>query len=207
MGEWSGHERTAVLDALEEFGPDAPTLCEGWDGADMAAHLYVRERRPDAAIGVLPLGPLTRYNARVMASAKRTMGFEEIVRRLRHVPAYLRIGPIDELINTIEFFVHTEDVRRANGAGPRAMPDEFERVVWGRLRRQARLSFRRFDGCVRIVPSVGDPVEVGSGEPVELRGRPSEICLLAYNRKEHAEVELTGNATAVERLRQTQLGL
>src|SRR3954469_12250933 len=101
MTTWAQHEREAMLDALVEVGPDAPTLCEGWAAKDLAAHVYVRERRappppggrrPDAALGVLPLGPLSAYTDRVMASTLRTLGFEEIVRRMRTVPPYLRVG-------------------------------------------------------------------------------------------------------------------
>jgi uncharacterized protein (TIGR03083 family) len=35
-------ERQALCDTLTELGPDAPTLCEGWTTADLAAHLMVR---------------------------------------------------------------------------------------------------------------------------------------------------------------------
>lgn len=34
-------------------GPDAPTLGAGWKTRDLAAHLVVRESRPDAAAGVI----------------------------------------------------------------------------------------------------------------------------------------------------------
>src|SRR3954469_3798187 len=125
MVSWAEHERAALVDVLRELGPDAPTLCDGWQTDDLAAHVYVRERRPDAALGVLPLGPLSAYTDRVMASTLRTLGFEEIVRRMRTVPPYLRVGSIDELINTVEFFVHTEDVRRPNTLPARELPDDF----------------------------------------------------------------------------------
>jgi len=42
---------------LDKTGPDAPTLCSGWTTGDLAAHLVLREHRPDAAAGVLG-GPL-----------------------------------------------------------------------------------------------------------------------------------------------------
>src|ERR1700753_1453307 len=46
-------ERTALCDLFLELGPQAPTLCEGWTTRDLAAHLVVRDRRPDGAIGIL----------------------------------------------------------------------------------------------------------------------------------------------------------
>jgi uncharacterized protein (TIGR03085 family) len=204
---WAEHERAALVDALVELGPDAPTLCDGWLTKDMAAHVYVRERRPDAALGVLPLGPLSSYTNRVMASALRTIGYDEILRRMRHIPAHLRIGPLDAAINTVEYFVHTEDVRRPNAMPPRDMPDDFERTIWRRLSKQARLSFRRVKAEVMLVPTVGEPVTVGSGERVEVHGRPSELMLLAFNRKDAAKVDLMGSTSAVEKLQSATLGL
>ncbi len=46
-------ERAALVDTMRGVGPDAPTLCEGWKTRDLAAHLVIREYRPDAAPGIL----------------------------------------------------------------------------------------------------------------------------------------------------------
>src|SRR3954471_3541347 len=207
MTSWATHERAALADALAELGPDAPTLCGGWTTKDMAAHVYVRERRPDAALGVLPLGPLSAYTNRGMASTLRTLGYDEILRRISHVPAHLRVGPLDSLINTVEYFVHTEDVRRPNALPARDLPDDFERTIWRRLSKQARLSFRRVDARVKLVPTIGEPVEIGRGEPLGIHGRPSELMLLAFNRKDAAKVDLIGSTTAVDKLQSATLGL
>lgn len=197
----------ALADVLEQLGPDAPTLCDGWTTKDLAAHVYVREHRPDASLGVLPLGPLSAYTNRVMDSTLRTLGYDEIVRRLRSVPPWLRLGNVDALINTVEYFVHTEDVRRPNNLPLRDLPEDFERAVWRRGSKQARISFRRVDARVRLIPTVGDPVEVGSGELVEVRGLPSELLLLEFNRKDAARVDMTGATTAVDKVRSAKLGL
>jgi uncharacterized protein (TIGR03085 family) len=61
---YANEERKALADALQAAGPDAPTLCEGWQTRDLAAHLVLRERRPDAAAGIL-LKPLNGYNKKV----------------------------------------------------------------------------------------------------------------------------------------------
>src|ERR1700731_945378 len=50
---YSREERLALCALLDKTGPDAPTLCEGWTTGDLAAHLVLRERRPDAAAGVI----------------------------------------------------------------------------------------------------------------------------------------------------------
>lgn len=207
---WAQHERTAALAALTELGPDAPTLCEGWATKDMAAHLYVRERRPDAALGVLPLGPLSAYTDRVMASVLRVHSYADLLDRLRTAPAYVKALQLDEFLNTVEFFVHTEDVRRANDLPARTLPDELEVVLWQRLRRQGRMLFRNAEVRVRLRPTAGEPVEVGpkdAAETVELKGRPGELLLFGFNRKDAADVELVGTTGGVDALRGSRLGL
>ena len=44
-------ERHLLCDELLRLGPDAPTKCEGWDTRDLAAHLVIREERPDLCRG------------------------------------------------------------------------------------------------------------------------------------------------------------
>jgi len=209
MTSWAAHEREAFVEALNEVGPDAPTLCEGWTAADLAAHVYVRERRPDAALGVLPLGPLTAYTNRVMNSVLRAYSYEKLVRKVSEVAPILRAAHLDEAINVVEFFIHTEDLRRPNKLPLRDMPEGFEQKVWSRLRRQGRMSFRRVPARIRLVPTVGGgtPVEFGSGELVEVRGRPSELMMLAFNRKADAVVEYDGSPAAIDAIQSARIGL
>lgn len=205
MSGTAAAQRGAFADVAEELGPDAPTLIPDWSTKELVAHCYVREHRPDAAPGVLPLGPLSAYTERVMASALRVHGFADLVRAVRTPPAWVR--PFDDAANTVEFFVHTEDARRANGREPRPVDDALEAWVWRRLARQARFMFRRVPATVRLIPQQGSPVEVGrrSDAPtVELRGRPTELLLLAYNRKDAADVRVDG---AADLLMNARLGL
>lgn len=46
-------QRAALVELLHASGPQAPTLCDGWTAYDLAAHLYVRENDPLAAIGIV----------------------------------------------------------------------------------------------------------------------------------------------------------
>jgi uncharacterized protein (TIGR03085 family) len=206
----AAEHRQAFADACNELGPDAPTLCEGWTTKDLVAHVYVREHRPDAAPGVLPLGPWSAYTGRVMNSVLRVHDYATLVEQVWTPPRWLEVTRLEDAINTVEFSVHAEDVRRANGREPRPTDDRFERWLWRRLRRQAKLMFRRVPAQVRLVPDVGDPVDVGkaarSGDSaaVEVRGKPSEILLLAYNRKEVARVTVVG---ARDALMSARLGL
>jgi len=197
-------QRAAFADICSELGPDAPTLCEGWATKDLVAHCYVREHRPDALPGVLPLGPLSAYTERVMASTLRVQGYAALVDAVRTPPPWVR--PIDDGANTVEFFVHTEDVRRANGREPRPTDEALERWVWPRVRRQAKLMFRRVPAYVRLVPEGGgQPAYVGKGGPtIGVHGRPTELLLLAYNRKDAANVRVEGDR---ELLWSARLGL
>ncbi|HVS68356.1 MAG TPA: maleylpyruvate isomerase family mycothiol-dependent enzyme, partial [Mycobacteriales bacterium] len=133
MAEWARSERAELVELLRRLGPDAPTACEGWTTAHMAAHLYVRERRPDAGPGVIIGGPFASHTDRVMDSVLRVHTFDDVVARVAGGPPLLW-RPMDEQVNHFEYFVHHEDVRRANGEGPRDLPAEQEAVIWNRMR-------------------------------------------------------------------------
>src|SRR5690606_24092038 len=127
-------ERAALCDLFDEVGPDAPTLCEGWNTHDLAAHLWIRETDPLGAPGLL-VRPLAGLTERRMAETKQRWEYAELVDRLRHGPARLSvfaIPGIDDAANTTEFFVHHEDVRRA-GEVPlphRELGEEVEDWMW-----------------------------------------------------------------------------
>jgi len=59
-------ERQALCDRFDEVGPDEPTLSGEWTTRDLAAHLIVRERRPDAAGGIL-IGAIAGVTAGYLA--------------------------------------------------------------------------------------------------------------------------------------------
>ena len=194
----AGEQREAFAQVCSGLGPDAPTLIDSWTTKELVAHVYVREHRLDAAPGVLPLGPWPAYTERVMSSALRVHGYDDLLEQVRTPPPWLRAPAIDDAFNTVEFFVHTEDVRRAAGMPPRPIDMGLEQWVWRRLSRQARLSFRRVPAEVRLVPTVGNAVDIGKGGSlVEVRGRPTELLLLAYNRKDAADVEVHGDKSTL----------
>ena len=64
-------ERNALCDLFLEVGPDAATLCAGWHARDLAAHLVVRERRPDIAPGLF-LPALAGHSEKVRRSSLAT---------------------------------------------------------------------------------------------------------------------------------------
>lgn len=207
---WS--ERQQLCDELERLGPDAPTLCEGWATRDLAAHLFVRDARPDLSIGayVALLGGRLQRERDKLAHGDYHM----LVERVRAgAPAWNPMSRprVDELANLVEFFVHHEDIRRAQPFwAPRDLPDNEQRALWGALRRIARLMFRKSPaGVVLVAPGIGRhaaklPDEHGT---VVLRGAPAELVLFAYGRGDHADVQFEGKADDVVALRESKLGL
>jgi uncharacterized protein (TIGR03085 family) len=208
MAEWARSERADLVELMRQLGPDAPTACEGWTTFHMAAHLYVRERRPDAAPGVVVGGPFASHTDRVMDSVMRVHTFDDVLARVAGGPPLLW-RPMDEQVNHVEYFVHHEDVRRANGELPRPLPAEQETALWNRVRRSLRLSLRRARGVqVEVVAENGGRAVVGgSGPTVRMTGPVGDILLFTFNRKDIAQVELTGDPEAVASLRDARLGI
>jgi uncharacterized protein (TIGR03085 family) len=210
MPSWSRLERQALADLFEAVGPDAPTLCTGWATRDLAAHLVLRDRRPDAAGGILfpPLAPHTERVQRGLA-AKPWPELVELVRAGPPAWSPVRLPPLDAAVNTVEFFVHHEDVRRAAAQWtPRTLGPDFQDALWGQLRSTARLLMRRAPVSVALRRPDGNEVTAKPGPPsVIVSGLPSELVLFAYGRQSHATVDLTGDAELVNRLRTAKLGL
>ncbi len=206
MAEYARAERRALTELMADLGPDAPTLCEGWTTRDLAAHLVLRERRPDAAAGIL-VRPLRSYTARVQRHLSGLVWTALLDSVRSGPPALLR--PLDGQVNVVEMYVHHEDVRRAQpDARPRALDHGEEAVLWARSRALARLVRRRLPvGVTLVAPGFGQ-VEVRRGDPhVTVSGPPGEIILYLTGRQRAAQVEVSGPPDAVARLAAAPLGL
>jgi uncharacterized protein (TIGR03085 family) len=199
-------ERTALAALLDETGPDSPTLCEGWRTRDLAAHLVLRERRPDAAAGVMG-GPLAGHTSRVQRQYLERYSFPELVELLRDGPPQLSVFAIpgvDEAANAVEFFVHHEDVRRAGeGWTERTIEPGLTELLWKRLK-GARLLLRAAPtGVVLAREHDGklDLIVAKTAAPnVTVTGTPAELTLWAAGRVGAAHVTLDGPPEAVEKL-------
>ena len=209
MAPHAQEERRALADLLVEVGPDAPTLCEGWTAADLAAHLVVRERRPVAALGIV-FSPLASRTERVQRSVRDGRPWPELVAEVRDGPPLLmRPRFVDEAMTTAEFFVHVEDVRRAQpGWEPRPLDPDLGRALWSRVRFAARVARRAAPGGLLLeCPGFGQ-VTVRPGEPgVTAQGDPGELLLFVSGRQPAARVELDGEPEAVEQVRRAKFGM
>jgi uncharacterized protein (TIGR03085 family) len=209
---YAREERLALCALLENTGPDAPTLCAGWTTGDLAAHLVLREHRPDAAAGVLG-GPLAGYTARVQQRIKARTPFPDLVRIIRSGPPRLSVMAlpgVDESANSVEFFVHHEDVRRgAPGWEPRELSRGESDMLWHRLR-LARFMLRRAPVGVELARDDIDGTDAGGPSyritaknatpAVTVVGSPAELTMWVMGRRTAARVRMDGIQPAVTKL-------
>ncbi|MEU2394514.1 TIGR03085 family metal-binding protein [Streptomyces sp. NPDC007369] len=210
MSMHAKRERLLLADLLEAAGPTAPTLCEGWLTRDLAAHVVVRERRPDAAGGLL-LNVLKDRLDRAMAEYT-AKPYEELIQLIRTGPPKLSpyaLKQIDEAANAVEFYVHAEDVRRAQPDwSPRELDPVFSDALWSRLEKLARLTGRRSPvGLVLRRPN-GQTAVAHKGTPVvTVTGEPGELTLFCFGRQSAVAVELDGPKEAIDRVTTARLGI
>jgi uncharacterized protein (TIGR03085 family) len=112
--------------------------------------------------------------------------------------------------NLNEFFVHHEDVRRANGLAPRTNTAALDDALWRNVGLGSRLLARRLRG-------VGLELEWAStthirrarrGTPTaRVTGRPGELLLYLFGRQAAAEVEVSGPREAVDAVNRTRFGM
>ena len=213
MEPMSRTERAALCNTALEAGEDAPTLCGVWTVKDLVIHLLVRERDPLGAPGILfpPLERLTDRSARRMAD----QDFSTLVERVRTGPpiwSVTALKPVEKSVNTLEYFVHHEDIRRAApGWKPRELTEREQRILWKAIRTAGK-------GLVR---PAGVPVEIrwqdgsrsrrsvlrGGRAPVIVSGTPSEITLFLFGRAQTVGLEFDGPADSIEALHDAGLGL
>ncbi len=207
MTRYAFSERLALADLMQRVGPDAPTLCGEWTVRDLLAHLLLRERRPDAAAGILipQLATRTEHVQRAIAAGE----FADLLGLLRRPPWWSPVSNalLDERLNLAEMFVHHEDVRRAGPEWePRDLPHDLTEALFKQVRGRAWLALRRFPTKVRIEsPGYGstgpDPGDL------TLSGAPGELMLFLFGRQARARVGLSGPPELVQRLRHARLGV
>ena len=195
----AARERADLADLLDGLGPDAPTCCAGWDTAHLAAHLVVRDRRPDALLGFgleQLAASLGAWSHHLEDRLRTTTDFGEVVARVRSgPPAWLPMGwpGLDAALNTAEYVIHHEDVRRAQ---PDWAPRELSRAdqdgLWRSVTFFARRAAAAVPGALVLRRSDLPRVEkrAGSGEPTTVTGEPLELLLWSSGRQDVARVEL-----------------
>jgi uncharacterized protein (TIGR03085 family) len=197
-------ERSTLCDLLLEYGAAAPTLCEGWLAADLAAHLVVRERRPDSGPGLV-WPRLAAYTEKVRRAERDRVPFETLVETVRGGPPAL-LRPFDGPMNTVEFFIHTEDLRRGrDGWLPRVVSSELADALWARVGPGGMA--KKVPARIVLTSPGRDAKEAGSGPRLTLAGDPGELVMFGAGRQVAAQVEIDGDDALAAQLRAATLGV
>ncbi|GGM38149.1 TIGR03085 family protein [Longimycelium tulufanense] len=202
-------ERRQLADLFDEVGPDAPTLCTPWHTRDLAVHLLVRERRPDAVSGYF-VNAFAGYTHLVERRYQR-WPWPKLVDTIRNGPprwSVFGLEAADRAGNAAEFFVHHEDVRRAQeGWRPRPADPDRDGELWSVLTRFARVLLRKVPvGVVLRRPDGAEITGRRGPDTVTLVGQPGELLLYAYGR-EAAEVDFEGDQVSIARVRAARRGI
>jgi uncharacterized protein (TIGR03085 family) len=189
-----------------------PTLIEGWTSHDLAAHLVLREHDLIAAPCLVLPGPFARFAERRRVRLATHHDFSSLVARIRSgpPPGFFRLGWVRSFPNLNEYFVHQEDVRRANGMAPRALTPELDAALWRNVRRGGRYLARRLRGAGLEIAWAGtnERRRIRRGEPTaRLTSTPGELLLYLFGRQPAARVDLTGSADAITAVQHTHFGM
>ncbi|WP_199253769.1 TIGR03085 family metal-binding protein [Mycolicibacterium mengxianglii] len=201
-------ERAALVETFRTAGPDAATLCAGWSARDLAAHLVLRERRLDAAPGIM-FPPLSGYTAKVQDKIAETTPWPELVDKIAAgPPIYSPFKLLDPLINVTELFVHNEDVRRAElGWEPRQLDSATVAALLRSLPMLSKIALSKVPARLILrTPDGRTLATVGTGPEVVITGEPQELLLYAFGR-DAVRVEFTGDEAAVAQVKSAKRGL
>jgi uncharacterized protein (TIGR03085 family) len=200
-------ERAALVDTLRGTGPDAPTLCEGWNTRDLAAHLVIREYRLDASPGIL-IPFFAGHTAKVQDDVAQHTEWNALLDKVASgPPAYSPLKLLDAVANVGEMFIHHEDVRRAQpGWQPRVLEPALAKSLRHTLPLMGRMTLAKVPGRVALRTSDGKTLlTAGRGPAVTVTGAPEELLLFSVGRL--AQVEFDGDPTAVQAVRDAPKGV
>jgi uncharacterized protein (TIGR03085 family) len=173
--------------------------------------LVLRERDHVAGPGLVLPGAWGRLaERRRRALALRDFSWLIAMLRSGPPPGVFRIGWVRRLPSLNEFFVHHEDVRRANGRGPRTNEPAMDEALWRNVSRGRWFLARRLRGAGLELQWAGttQTVRARRGKPTaRIAGPPGELLLYLFGRQGAAHVEVSGPAAAVEAVRRARFGM
>lgn len=181
-------------DALDQVSADAPTLCEGWAAHDLAIHLWTLKHDPLGWPGIV-LPALAATTTRRADRIRRRWSYVELVARLRAERGDMACMPFDRFGGHRhalgEYFVHTQDVVRANGLRQEEPNDELEDALWLRVQAAARELHRRGSPGLVLETRDGRSAHVARRPPMTVvTGLPSELMCWVYGRQAVADVTI-----------------
>jgi len=109
-------------------------------------------------------------------------------------------------MNTVEFFIHLEDVRRAQARWePRPISPEAADALWARV--SAGGMAKKVPATIVITSPGRADKEHGSGPLLTLAGEPADLIMFGASRQGASRVEISGGAALATRLRSASLGV
>ncbi|MEU0496849.1 TIGR03085 family metal-binding protein [Mycobacterium sp. NPDC006124] len=201
-------ERAALVTTMRGAGPEQPTLCGDWTTRDLAAHLVIRERRLDAAPGIM-VPKFAGYTERVQNQVAAENDWNVLLDQIASGPPLLSpFKLLDPFVNVAEMFIHHEDVRRAvEGWEPRQLDAETNSSLASRVSLMSRMTMKKTPARVSLKTPDGKTLAtVGSGPAVTVTGEPGELMMFISGR-DQAKVEFTGDDAAVSAVRAGERGL
>jgi hypothetical protein len=109
-------------------------------------------------------------------------------------------------MNTVEFFIHVEDLRRGEeGWEPRAISPELADALWARVGPGGMA--KKVPATIVITSPGREDKRSGSGAQLTLAGDPGELTMFGAGRQGATRLEITGDAALVAQLRAASLGV
>ena len=198
-------ERQRLIGTFERVGADADTLCEGWDAEDLLRHMVLRELFPHHGLfSKLPLKAADKSREHI--DDIDTADYETLLETFktgRHRLSPLQFGPVDRAMNTLEYVIHHEDLRRAQDPRlGRVLTPEEQGIIFSHLKAMAQMLFLK--APVQVIlhsPEFGEFTAFATKrhkETVTLEGPPLELALYSFGRN-RADIELKGEPEAIRK--------
>jgi uncharacterized protein (TIGR03085 family) len=109
-------------------------------------------------------------------------------------------------MNAVEFFIHVEDLRRAQpGWEPRTLAPELDDALWARLGPGGMA--KQVAATVELASPGRERKEKGVGPRLVVQGDPGELTMFGSGRQEASRVEIEGDEELASRLRHARLGV
>lgn len=198
-------ERQSLISTFERVGADADTLCEGWDAEDLLRHMVLREISPHHGLfSKVPLKAADKSRQHIgdIDSADFDSLLETFKNGRQHLSP-LQFGPVDRAMNTLEYVIHHEDLRRAQDPRlGRVLTHEDQGVIFSHLKAMAQMLYLK--APVRVVlhsPEFGDITALATKrhkDTVTVTGPPLELAMYSFGRN-RADVELGGEPDAIRK--------
>jgi uncharacterized protein (TIGR03085 family) len=148
---------------------------------------------------------MAAHTDKVRLAVRDRTPWDKLVETVRRGPPLL-LRPFDGPMNTIEYFIHVEDVRRAGvGWAPRDISQELADALWARV--GAGGMAKKVPATVVITSPGRTDKERGSGPRLMVTGDPGELTMFGAGRQEAARVEIRGDPSLAAKLRRAALGV